>query len=397
MDIQAYLISFPVDFKIARSHIRFSQHIVLSLSVDGLTGLGAGVLYRSTLQACAQRYKEWLRVRLAGVGSLHDLLDLRARIISDLAGVAPHLAFAFDTAVWDLQAQQTNGQSLGQALGGARRSEVPITEQVFITSPVSAERELAAILARGTRSVKIKIGQTPDRDVGLMRRVRAVVGGGVNVRLDLNQRYHLEEGKPVWAACHELDMATVEEPLRGGDRTALCELRRHFGLTVMLDESVRSPADLRNAIDTEAIDVLNLKLTRVGGISLALQARALCESAGIGIALGCAEDLGVGMAAILHLASSVQDLHSTEGVGHLRLGCDVIREDMPLVNGVLRVPSGPGLGVHLDMARLRACGQARFFDLNADGSHVPMRLYSLYARNAQRCANLLYRTVGGGS
>jgi L-alanine-DL-glutamate epimerase-like enolase superfamily enzyme len=187
----------------------------------------------------------------------------------------------------------------------------------------------------------------------------------------------------------DLGVLAVEEPLN--NRADLGRFRREVGLPVMLDESVLTLADLEKAIASEAIDSLNIKLTRVGGISEAMAYWRRCEMAGVAVSLGCNEDLGPGMAAILHMAAASPGLYSMEGIGRLRLGTDFIAEEMTVQNGCVWLPDGNGLGVHL--ADHFPDGMNRFahvFDLSTSSPWL-IRGVSHYFRNKQRVATALYR------
>jgi L-alanine-DL-glutamate epimerase-like enolase superfamily enzyme len=187
-----------------------------------------------------------------------------------------------------------------------------------------------------------------------------------------------------------MGVLAAEEPLRES-WASLREFRESVRLPVMLDESILSLDDLRQAIEAKAIDSLNIKLTRVGGLSQALAYSQLCQEAGVAVSLGCNEDLGPGMAAILHIAAAVPDLYSMEGLGNLRLGVDLITERMAIEKGVVSLPAGAGLGVELSSDWIkRLNGRARVFDLNRP-KRLFLRAFSTLARTRQRATNLFYR------
>ncbi len=186
-------------------------------------------------------------------------------------------------------------------------------------------------------------------------------------------------------------MVAVEEPIRYRDPEELARFREDVGLPVMLDESILSVEDLERAIEADGIDSLNIKLSRVGGLSQALVYRRLCEEAGVAVSIGCSEDVGPGMASILHLAASTEQLASTEGVGHMRLGADLIQETMAIEEGRVNVPTAPGLGVtlHRDL-RAHLKGRAQVLDLSTAPAWLA-RGRSVYHRNRQRAATLVHR------
>ena len=382
------LLAVPVDLRIALSRILFSYHVVVQLDSGDLTGLGGGVLYRCMPHRVGRLFRReilpwWQRACQDQVSA--DWPE-RAR---EWARISPAAVYAVDTAVWDLRSQMEN-RSLCALLGGAQRSSVGLTEQVFIRDWSVGEAELADILARGTKRIKVKIGIDPATDLQTIERVRAFVGMEVDLRVDANHAYSLAEGESLYRRLADLGVTAFEEPLRVGDWRGLRTLRERVGMPVILDESVLSIEDLRTAIAERALDVLNVKLTRVGGITLAREYIRLCQQGGIGVVIGCTEDLGMGMAAIVHTAGSLDTLHSVEGVGPLRLGFDVATPAWEIQDGALKVPTAPGLGVTLQRDWLaRVPGRVKRFDLAED--RASLWVFSRYSRFRQRAENARVR------
>lgn len=389
MDANAYLVSFPVDFKIARSRILYSHQVVVTLAAGEYQAAGSGVLYRSTGWQARQLWHGRLRPRLAALTVDEVGQNGWQGCLEDIITAEPGLAFAADAALWDLKGQ-VEGRPVAELLGSDVRPAVPVTEQIFISDWSQSQQELGQILQRGTTRLKVKTGGGLQKDVELIRQVRELVGSQVELRIDANRAYTLAESAGMYRQLAEMGVLAAEEPVRES-WSALRQFRETTGLPVMLDESILSLNDLRRAIEAKAIDSLNIKLTRVGGISQALLYREMCRQAGVAVSVGCNEDLGPGMAAILHLAAATPDLYSMEGLGHLRLGVDLIKEAMNIEGGDVKVPAGAGLGIQLSANWVeRVSERARVFDLET-GSAVGLRAYSAWARGRQRVTNLLYR------
>jgi L-alanine-DL-glutamate epimerase-like enolase superfamily enzyme len=389
MEAKAYLLSFPVDFKIARSRILYSHHVVVTLEAGDYRAAGSGVLYRSTGWQVGQLWQSRLRPSLEALTLEQVAANGWPACLDGVVAAEPGLAFAADAALWDLKGK-VEGRPVADLLGEVQRTSLPVTEQIFISNWSQSEQELRQILARGTTRLKVKTGAGLAQDVALIGRVREMVGPDVELRVDANRAYTLAEAAGMYRELAALGVLAAEEPLRES-WPALRQFRETVGLPVMLDESILSLSDLRQAIEAQAIDSLNIKLTRVGGLSQALTYSHFCQAAGVAVSLGCNEDLGPGMAAILHFAAAVPYLYSMEGLGNLRLGVDLIDERMAIKAGQVALPAGPGLGVQLAndwMERLN--GRARVFDLN-QSAHIFLRAYSTFARTHQRATNLLYR------
>lgn len=392
---QAYLLSFPVDFKIARTRIIYSHHVVVTLAADGLVGCGSGVLYRGSPWQLKAMWDGWLREALAAL----DVSQLEAGwqpLLDRLGDVQPGMTFAVDSALWDLRGKQ-RGLRVAALLGGVQRTQIPITEQIFIDRWAESEAELQEMQQRGTTSLKVKTGFHPAYDVDLVQRVQQFMGPGVEIRVDANRGYALAAGLESYRTMRTAGVLAAEEPISDKEWAALAHLRAETGLPVMLDESILRLDDLRRALEADALDILNVKLTRVGGISRALAYIELCQQAGVAISVGCAEDIGPGMASILQLSAALPELYSTEGMGYLRLGTDIIATPMALQDGVVALPDGPGLGVALLPDFVRAVGErARALDLTT-ASRTYVKAYSQYVLWRQRAATALHRLARRGS
>lgn len=387
MQIKGYVVSFPVDFKLSRFRIIYSHHIVVSLRCGSLEAIGSGVLYRSTLTAVANLWHSGLEAQLRHLSD-HEWESAWSLLVKRIIPAEPGLAFALDTAFWDLKGQQA-GQPLADLLGGVVRSQLAVTEQIFIADWKQSKPELAEIIDRGTTKLKVKIGFSPAEDIQLVQRVRQFVGDDMEIRVDANRAYSLADSLSMYKALANLGVLAVEEPLN--NQADLRRFRRESGLPVMLDESILTLGDLEEAITAQAIDSLNIKLTRVGGISEAMAYRQMCEAAGVAVSLGCNEDLGPGMAAILHIAAASPDLYSMEGIGRLRLNTDFIGEEMTIQNGCVLLPQGNGLGVHLADDFPETLKQTAYvFDLSTTSPWL-MKGASHFFRSKQRAATAVYR------
>jgi L-alanine-DL-glutamate epimerase-like enolase superfamily enzyme len=333
MPLQALLFSVPGRFKIATSDTRFSHHLVTGLAVGEIQGWGSGVLYGARPLETAALLREQVLPFLRDT-DFSDFSAARREIKKRFARRDPSLVFALDSALWDLEGK-TAGQPVNQLLGTPQRAGIPITEQVFIQNESQAGGEIREILGHGTRSIKVKIGLDPKSDAKQVARVREQVGNQVEIHVDANGGYNFNQAVAIGKQLKTSGVSVFEDPLPVKDWAKIPALREATGLAVMQDAGVRSMDDLERVAHLGAADLLNLKLTRIGGLTAALELAQSCHQAGIHLAVGCSEDLGMGMASILHLASILPESSSTEGVGSYRLGFDLIAEPFQ-IEGCLR-------------------------------------------------------------
>lgn len=353
ISITGYLISIPVNFKFGNSKLLSSNHFIIRIKDEsGLEGVGEGVMYKRRhaffpILAKQTLNKLWPCIVRKMSGSLkhHDFIsDMYARLLS----IEPSIAFAVDTALWDLVAK-INNKPLYELLGG-RKKEFPVTEQIFLENPDEMFRKSLKIRARGTKRIKVKIRRDFKDDINLIKKIKNSLIKDTELVVDANQCFNLKEAIKVGHVLEELDIKAFEQPCskKRKDLETHSKLRRELSIPIMLDESVITLDALEDAIVHEAIDILNLKLTKVGGITQAMKFQEICERYGIGINMGCNEELSLGTSAMLHFASRLKTLFAFEGIGSLRLNFDLALRKVSFWDGFLYVPDGKGLGVVLN-------------------------------------------------
>jgi L-alanine-DL-glutamate epimerase-like enolase superfamily enzyme len=357
--LQAYIFSVPVNFKIALWDAKFSHHCVVVLNVEGVKGYGSGVLYRNR-PIGAMRLIQQEIVPFLETATFATLAGLREQIRRAFVSHSPSIVYALDSALWDIGGK-AGGKPVNQLLGIPQRDRVSITEQVFISDVQQTTREVKEILRHGTKQIKIKIGRSLAADVERVKRIREIVGSEVTLGVDINRGYTFDQALHAGEQLKGLGVSVLEDPVSLKDWDRVPMLRAETGIPIMQDAGVRSLDDLRRAIKLDAIDILNLKLTRIGGITSALEFAQLCQQHGVGLSIGCSEDLGMGMASILHLSSIFAELHATEGIGPARLGFDIIDEPWELQDGSLRVPDRTGLGVTFNGGKLMEAAKKKRF------------------------------------
>ncbi len=257
---------------------------------------------------------------------------------------------ACEVAVVDLLAQAA-GQSLREFLGGtatAVRTDVTVAADGGVWSP---ERLASA----GFDRAKIKVGLHPS-DVDRVIAIHAAVPR-VPVRLDANQGWNLEEASTSVEAmlAAGVGLEFLEQPLPAWDLSGHAELRRRFGVPIVLDESVFSVHDLRRAMYAEAGDVVNIKLAKCGGLYAGIEIAREAHAAGWEVMVGSMMESELGVAAAAAFASAVAPGHvhdldaawwsiePTDAGTPYRDGCFHLDGSPGLSHAAARVvPSGPG-------------------------------------------------------
>ena len=236
----------------------------------------------------------------------------------------------------------------------ARQEERPLAEPVRDALPVNltlaagppaevAERAREGLRA-GYACFKVKVGLPQDDE--RVAAVREAVGPWPALRVDANRAWSVDEAVARIRTLEEYDLEFVEQPCRSLDE--LRQVRGRVSTPIAADESAGSPRAVRRAVETEACDVVNVKLASAGGFKAAREALRLARANGLGAFLSSTLDGPWGIAAALQLAAA-EDLQLACGLATLELFDSPLTHALPPpVNGTLKVPSGPGLGVRVD-------------------------------------------------
>lgn len=207
----------------------------------------------------------------------------------------------------------------------------------------------------GFRQVKIKVGIEAQNDLDRVRAVRRRVGRKVDLRIDANEAWTPANVRQKILELKPLEISAVEQPLPHEDLKELHGVRRDVGVPIMLDESLCSRVDAERALESEACDLFNIRLSKCGGFIRSLRLAQLARQHGLGYQLGCQ----IGETAILsaagrHFASSVSQIRYLEGSydRHLVKEALASRDITFGWGGWAPALAGPGLGIDIDPAAL---------------------------------------------
>jgi L-alanine-DL-glutamate epimerase-like enolase superfamily enzyme len=145
----------------------------------------------------------------------------------------------------------------------------------------------------------------------------------------------------------------IEQPVAWWDLEGLAEVRRQTGAVIMIDEGCHGPRDVLRAVSLRAADLVNIKLMKTGGLTNAQKLNAIAETAGIPAQVGTMVESSIASAAGLHLAISTANVRTVEMGGPLMLAEDIGNAKAWYAKDRVTVPDGPGLGIEVDIDRVR--------------------------------------------
>jgi muconate cycloisomerase len=372
--IETYTVALPM----RRVHVsavgaKLRRYVIVKVTGDdGIEGFGEATVLKEWGGSHGMYFGEShktvfhvVRDVLAPAVRGMDPLDIESiHVVMDQAIKGHFYAkAAVDIALYDLQ-----GKLLGipayRLLGGKVRDRVPVCHSIGIMPPEAAAEEGSQVVQEGIKTIKLKIGYDLERDVQTLRLVRETIGDGVAITVDANQGY--PSVSAAVAALRRMEPYNVmfaEQPVQGLE--AMAEVARKVGIPLMHDEGAWTPQDVLRISKYYAGDIISLYTAKPGGLWPAKKVAAVAEAAGFLCNVNGSAETGVGNAANLALAGStpvvtyacVIPVTRLEGNAPTRVAGafyidDVITEPFRYVDGALELPSGPGLGITVDQAKM---------------------------------------------
>ena len=260
--------------------------------------------------------------------------------------------FAIEEALWDLFAKRLQ-TPLVNLIGGACRLEVPVMRMLGLKPPQETAAEAKALVDRGYRHVKVKIGVDEKRDLETVRRVRDTIGEDVFLSADANQAYAPMEAVRVLRQLENANLGLVEQPVRRDDVRGMAFVRQNVSVPIMADEGIETATDALRHIEAGAMDAVSIKLWKMGGLYRGRDIASVCNAANVRVHVGSTAGSQLLEAIQLHFCASLPDLFGGAEISEFESLTDDPASGLVVENGALRVPSVPGLGVMIDHNKLR--------------------------------------------
>jgi muconate cycloisomerase len=363
--LEVYPLRFPLqeELRIARGSVANpavgAPHVyVRVVGENGIEGWGeARPSHRwsyETEESVVTTIRNYLGPALAEA-DLFDLDGVQRRMDREIApGIstgAPIAKCGIDIAIHDLLARSV-GLPLQAFLGAAREHELALSYLISVGSPEEAAARAQQAWASGYRGFKVKIGMEPSHDLEILRAVRQAAPEGY-LWADANQAYDVATATRLARGMEALGADVLEQPVPANDWTGLARLARDTAVPIAVDESVYAPMDLIQLIKLEAIDVLVLKLSKMGGLTRARLCMQIAREAGLGLLGSGLTESRLGLTAAAHLFAAYGGCAFADLNGPQFLADDAVAEGPEMAPGVVRLPTTPGIGVRIDPEKLQ--------------------------------------------
>jgi L-alanine-DL-glutamate epimerase-like enolase superfamily enzyme len=347
--IAAYRVELPLHegsykWSGGKSVTVFDSTIVAVETDRGLTGFGEvcplGPFYLPA-------YAQGARAGIAALGphligeDPTQIMRLNRRMDAALQG-HPYVKSALDIACWDLLGQAT-GLPVCVLLGGRYGDDFGLYRAISQEPPEAMARRVAEYRAQGYRRFQLKVGGDPLEDIERIRATARALQPGDRLIADANTGWLMHDALRVVRAVRDVDVY-IEQPCRTYDECLT--IRRHCDHPFVLDESIDALDVLLRGQADRAMDVVNIKISKFGGLTKARQARDLCVALGLAMTIEDSWGSDIVTAAIAHLAHSTPPeflFTTTDFNSYVTVST---ADGAPRrVNGRMSTGTQPGLGI----------------------------------------------------
>jgi len=281
-------------------------------------------------------------------------IEDRIREINSITVGEPSVKSAFDMALYDIAAKAAN-MPLYQFLGGERRS---LRTDLTIGIKDTVEETVAqakSIMEEGFDAIKLKVGRPGLEDVPYVKAVRELAGPEMSLKIDSNQAWDYPTAVANINAMADFNLEYSEQPIDAWDHEGLARLRSKVNLPICADESVFDHRDALKLVKLEAVDYLNIKLGKSGGIHTGLKINAIAEAAGMKCMVGCFAESRLGLSAAAHLAMARPNISFIDLDSCYHFKTDPVIGGMTFddkIGGLLNLPDVIGHGAAFDESAL---------------------------------------------
>jgi len=355
--------------------VPIGRYVILQIETDeGITGLGEAPAIL-TWGGENQRYsgedpeivshlvKNLITPKLIGT----DPTDIKGALATMDKFVR---GFSYTKAMVESALLDITGKSAGlpvyQLLGGAARKVIPICHSIGIAPPEQAAETALQVVEDGIKHLQIKVPGDPATDLAIMKAIRKAIGDDITMHPDVNRGYKDVKTaiNSTRAMMQEAGIWAIEQPVEGIDMMA--RITATVDVPVIVDEGCWSPFDAMEIARRNSADILSIYFTKAGGLIRSMEIGAIARAAGMPMNVNGSLEGGVGNAANLHLSAALEgqvlpgviSINTLEGreqtkVGGVFYADDVITQPFVYADGCLTVPETPGLGIDLDMDKMK--------------------------------------------
>ena len=338
-------LPLAVPYTIAYETVSQTTNIILKLVTDtGLTGWGCAApdvpVTGETPEDVTVHVDNVIRGLLVGQSPFH-----LARTVRDLKQTIPGASSTLamvDMALHDILARKAD-LPLYKVLGGYRDA-IPTSITIGICPLDETLSQARGFIQKGFYILKLKGGLNLEEDIEKILKLRETLGPEILLGFDANQGYTTEQSVKFIKKTKKAGIEIFEQPTPQKKEDVLGEVTRQVEVPVMADESIKTLKDTFRLARNNRIDMVNIKLMKMGGILEGMHINSVAKAAGMEVMVGCIDECALGISAGLHFALSRPNIEFADLDSHLDLLEDPFTGLFRLEKGVLYPTEDPGLG-----------------------------------------------------
>ena len=285
------------------------EDLVLVICVDGVYGYGSASPTPEITGDTTDRILN--SIQYEGIPLLKQGFDPTKpyEVVKPSVVTATSAAYMLETALFDIAAKNM-GVGLAQYLGGIRKDELVTDITISRGSPEKMAKDAEEAVRSGFSILKVKVGDTVQADFSRLQSIVNTIPSNVSLRIDANQAWSPEDAVSIIrkyeSAGFPIDL--IEQPVQAKDLDGLKYVTDNIGFPVMADESMYDAADALNLLERKAVDIINIKLAKCGGLSEALRICDIVSRYNSQCMVGCMMEGVFGLLAAIHLAASRDEI-----------------------------------------------------------------------------------------
>lgn len=261
---------------------------------------------------------------------------------------------AVETALLDAQGKRL-GVSVATLLGGANTDHLPVLWTLASGDTGKDIEEAQELIKIGRHSTfKLKIGwRAPEISIAHVAAIKKALGEEIKITVDVNQAWDESTAKIGIAKLQDAGINLIEQPIAKDNFEGLARLTNMFIVPIMADEALNDASDAYKLAKIRGGDVFALKIGKSGGLYNVLKTAAVAEAADISLYGGTLLEGTIGSVASAQAFSTLKNMSwGTELFGPLLLTDDIVKKGIEYTDSSMKIPSGPGLGLELDLDKL---------------------------------------------
>jgi len=346
IEVYPVVLRYHEPFKIALGTEFESRNVIVKIYTDSdVFGIGEASPFEKVTHETPQTVMQTLeKIAPKLIGMCPLRIEKTVETMDQAIAENPSAKAAIDMALYDILGK-TAGQPLFKLIGGFRE-DVLTDFTLGIKESKEMAKDAVKAVKKDFKALKVKVGINPEEDVERIKRIREAVGPDIPIRIDANQGWNVQEAIDALGKLERSNVQFAEQPVKADDIKGMAKVKKNSPIPIMADESVHTPSDAMRAIREEAVDMINIKLMKSGGILKAKKIAAIAESADVLCMIGCMSESAIGIAAGVHLAAAVKNIQYADLDSDILINDKLVLQGRSELRNSRRVPSqSPGLGI----------------------------------------------------